>query len=424
MKIINIKELKKILNDNKVALLCGNGFSMNFDSRYRNIYSHYFSSHKALIRNHNYKVIGNSAFKKVLKNNFNSVIKYMYSISENEFYKIFDDALEFAKSIKTNERLCELLVSKSIVGNLVFGAGQLVLVNSICDTSASKGIEFVNIEHWTILVYFYYALKDIDSQIYSFPNNNRFLTIIKLGDSYSSLINNQLDYNGKSLINGFLTYYRFLVAQTVLNGGKSITGNELDNIHSINIDSVRDFISYFKVVITTNYDHLIERITSRSVIHLHGKFVKNCTEYVFNQSLSTVVDGIEVSFSDMTIGDYFLLKTFLPVTNNLMKGQNKKIHLLDKQFSNIISDSFVNVLLLFGLNIENDQHILRHYLLELFNRKVQNPQIIYCYFLDGEKNAFNDMFYKVITFRDDVNEYCKKISVIFVNTKDILKEYF
>ncbi len=52
---ISIIEFEKILEKDRVALLYGNGFSMNFDSSYTNIYNNLYNSNKELIRNYNYE---------------------------------------------------------------------------------------------------------------------------------------------------------------------------------------------------------------------------------------------------------------------------------------------------------------------------------------------------------------------------------
>lgn len=424
MRIIDINEYKDIVSKNTSAILCGNGLSMNFDTGYCSIFDKYYESNKEIYGIHKYSVIGRDDFKGALKNNFRAVMKQLKDLDRDGYYKIFDDAYLFASSIVCNKQLCEYLFENKVVSNLVFGISQIDLVQSIHNAYKNKGPAYVNIEHWTILVFFYYALRDIDKSIYQFPTNNSFIDIIRIGDSNNHLFDIKKDNNINSLINGFLIYYRFLVAYTVFNNGKSVTCKNLDKIDSLDIASIKEFFSFFDMVLTTNYDHIIEGVIDREAIHIHGSYVVNQNEYVFSQNLSISYNYKEYGFSDMTIGDYFLFKTFLPVVNNLAKGKNKIIHSLSEQFADLFMNKKVNTVSLFGLNIDNDQHIIRNLLLELYNAKVEKPQIIYCYFVDKERDDFESNFWKVITFREDVNEYCRDIELIYVKTQDILNDFF
>lgn len=56
--------------------------------------------------------------------------------------------------------------------------------------------------------------------------------------------------------------------------------------------------------------------------------------------------------------------------------------------------------------------------------KIINPKIIYCYFTEEQKLDFDETFYKVITFNDELSNYAKAIEVMYINTKEILSFHF
>ncbi len=76
MKEITYKELEKIVQKQPTAFLCGNGFSINFDSDFANIYDRLYEAHKLLIQSGKYDVKANNSFKKVLR----IIIKVFVSI--------------------------------------------------------------------------------------------------------------------------------------------------------------------------------------------------------------------------------------------------------------------------------------------------------------------------------------------------------
>lgn len=240
MRDLELRELKEIVNESNTALLCGNGFSMNFDSGYKNIFNRFYVSHKGVLRYGKIKMIGGTAFQKAIKSNYEDFKSYIYSFSKKRYYEIFDEALVFAISISSNDRLRNYLIDEGKLNNLTFGINQLDLVDAICRTSDKYGVGNVNIEHWTILFYFYYLLNDIDADIYYFPRNNLFITLIKAGGAHSYLLKEYTNEYGEALINGFAVYYRFLISLTVLNEGKSVSGKDLDNMDNLNLANIKE----------------------------------------------------------------------------------------------------------------------------------------------------------------------------------------
>ncbi|MFF2889076.1 hypothetical protein [Paenibacillus sp. NPDC057967] len=399
---------------------------MNFDSDFGNIYDRLYNSHKELMRYSEYEVFSNKNFEKKCKDNYNSVMRFLRNITERNFYSIFDDALIFADSINNNKQLIEELWGKNKITRLVFGLSQIDIVNQICTIGRNKGQKYINIEHWTILIYFYFTIKTLAPQYYEFPSNNLFLTILNIGDkSNTVLLPQKEEVNEKLLFNGFTTYYRMLFSTAIFSKGKALDFELLGNSANLDLDKIKGFLMEFKSLCSLNYDNIMESIVDNPVDHFHGEFVKDRKEYVYSQSLRLKYDKAYVSFSDLMIGDYFTFKTLIPAINHLSKGNiNKETLTFSRRMDDLIEKSSVNSFVIFGMNIENDQHVLRNLMLSFYNANQKKPHIIYCYFNSEEKEEFIKQFSAVITFSQEVSAYAHKIEVSYIRTQDILKEYF
>ena len=423
---MNLVDFKVSLQANQSAFLFGNGFSMNFDSGFSNIHDRLFETHKELINNTSYDVrMNNAALKKKLSTNYKNVIKEMKYFDKAKFYSIFSDGILFAESILIFQNMENYLFETNSISKLEFGISPWDSLNSIYKAGKEKGVEFVNIEYWTILIYFYYVLKKNRPQGYNFPDNNLFINLIKAGSISSISIATDGIVTLDTCNNGFNIYYRMLFSLAIFNKGKAISINDLNKIHVLDLQKIHALISQSKMVFSLNYDHIIEMIwPDIPIIHLHGSYGINKKNYVFYQSLSLKEPTREISFSDILVGDYFTNKTFFPITASAVTSNSEKFGLAsDKIENHIVSNKISNVVIL-GMNIDNDQHILRYIMLAYESIKIANPTITYCYFTKEDADEFQHQFDKVITFNPEVSQYCKTIKVNYVNTRDILDEYF
>ncbi|AOH54918.1 hypothetical protein ABE28_011195 [Peribacillus muralis] len=423
---INILQFNEYIDKNKSVFLCGNGFSMNFDTDFGRIYDKLLSSHKNVIYNSSYGVKANKNFTRKCMENFQSVKKFLRNISEDYLYGIFNDALIFAESIIENKKLIEVLWEEKLITKLGFGLSQIDILYQICEVGKNKGITYVNIEHWTILIYFYFAIKKLNLNYYEFPSNNSFITVLKVGNkSPIKLLPQEQQIYEEVTFNGFTTYYRFLFSIAIFSNGKALDMSMLSNINNLDMESIKNFLNKFDLLLSLNYDKIMENIVGDRVEHFHGEFVKNKTEYVSSQSLGLNYENGYVSFSDILIGDFFIFKAFLPVVNNFSKNPyNKKVPHFSDIMDTLIKDNSINNIVIFGMNIENDQHVLRNIMLAFYFSQQINPQIIYCYFTPEEKRDFEEQFEAVITFSPEVNKYVKNINVSYIKTQEVLKEYF
>ena len=60
--------------------------------------------------------------------------------------------------------------------------------------------------------------------------------------------------------NGFTIYYKMLFSTAILSKGKALDVKKLDNIKKINLPILTNFLSNFKLIMTLNYDSILENL--------------------------------------------------------------------------------------------------------------------------------------------------------------------
>ena len=180
------------------------------------------------------------------------------------------------------------------------------------------------------------------------------------------------------------------------------------------------------MLLTLNYDHILENVSTQPIQHIHGEYVLNLKEYVYYQSLGVELNSkLYVSFSDILIGDYFTNKTFAGVINAMNKHSiNKEVPNIVRVVGNCIEENEIEVIVIFGMNIDNDQHIIRDVMIQLSDMASKNGKIVYCYFTEEDREAFNNQYKAAITFSKDVSQRVKEIELLYIKTHNILDEYF
>lgn len=427
MKEITCKELEKIVQKQPAAFLCGNGFSINFDSDFANIYDRLYEAHKLLIQSGKYDVKANNSFNKIFKDNYKSVRKYVYTYKQKDIEKIFVSGVCFAESIIKDVELIEKLNSNGYIHKLVFGKTELDLLESIASVGNKRGYRAVNIEYWSILIYMFFAINSLNNEKYEFPTNNEFINLIKAGNiNKNKLVPETDDIHQFALSNGFNTYYRMLFAIAILCNGKALNFSDLRNLYNLKLNEIRNFLDKYKILMTLNYDHILENMSSRSVQHIHGQYVQNKKEYVYYQSLGVDLNlETYISFSDILIGDYFTNKTFAGMINAMNKNPiNKNVPNIVKIVGNCMEKNEIEVMVIFGMNIDNDQHIVRDVMLRFGNMPSKDVKIVYCYFTEEDRDIFNEQYEASITFRKDVSYRVKQTELLYIKTQDILQAYF
>lgn len=118
-------DLNKKISERGCAFICGNGFSINFDKEFGNIYENLYSAQKDLIYNSHFKVKSNKAFSKKCNENYKSVLRHLRYFSEGKLLTIFEDAVLFAESIKANNQLIDEFWKRGVISKLTFGFSEL-----------------------------------------------------------------------------------------------------------------------------------------------------------------------------------------------------------------------------------------------------------------------------------------------------------
>ncbi|MCD3245401.1 hypothetical protein G8S21_05505 [Clostridium botulinum C] len=432
LKKIDLETMDKIIKDDNSLFLCGNGFSMNFDSDFGNIFDRLYQAHKSIVRNGEYEIARDTqGFKGKSLKGYKNVLNYTKYFSEDKIRNIFKDGHKFAQSIINNRQVIEELKEKEFITDLTFGRSEIDLVKEIYGETDSYSIESTNIEYWTILIYFYFALRKLQSKNYKFPVLNSFLTIIEIGhvDEITFMgTNKSRDIVIEStLFNGFNTYYRLLFCTAIFSNGKALQLEQLNKISKLSIKKIQEYLGGFNSIVTLNYDSILDMILPNSYIyHPHGSFI-NKKEYVHGQSLGLNYDNNKyVSFSDILIGDYFYNKTYRGIINNMAKNSlyNKKPKHIAQIINSVIKEKNIDAFIIFGMNIQNDQHVIRNIMTGCFFADIENPKIIYCYYNEEEALQFQEEFKNMITFSEDASEYAKNIDVQYIDTHDILDKHF
>ena len=132
-----------------------------------------------------------------------------------------------------------------------------------------------------------------------------------------------------------------------------------------------------------------------------------------------------ISFSDILIGDYFTNKTFAGMINAMNKNPiNKKVPSIVKIVGNCMERNEIEVMVIFGMNIDNDQHIIRDVMLRFSDMPSKDVKIVYCYFTEEDRDIFSEQYEASITFRKDVSYRVKQTELLYIKTQDILQAYF
>ena len=290
MDIITYDEFNEIIFNNKASLLCGNGFSINFDERYKwdNLVNSLYSTHINLPSHYSFNVISNDIYKAVLSNNFKNVMKIIKRMrTKQQFYSIFVDAVDFLHTILDNTEAMEWFEINANK-NLTFDFSISELLNNIKEQSNCKNLDGVNYEYWTVLIYCVIAMQKAPAELYSLNSENIFVKLVLAGGQFT-IGNNDLFSN--TITNGMYTYFRLLFAGNILLKGDSFHVELLQNWDKIDHDKINDFTNNFNSLLTTNYDNILDKITGRQVYHLHGKYLKE-PQRVLGMSLGMQYNAI------------------------------------------------------------------------------------------------------------------------------------
>lgn len=430
-KTIGAEALLSKATSTKSVFLCGNGFSINFDDNYKsdNLANRLFETHCHLKKYSDFDVISNGIYKTIFTENFKAAKKILGSLKTRDAFNLFfQNAYDFAYSIIGRKATTDWLESNGYNTHLRFGLCQLDLVRSIVEQANKNGILYVNYEYWTVLIYYVLALSTAPTNVYNFDSTNVFVSAVKSSGMLSLLNEPICNKNIFSNVaaNGVFTYFRFLFTANILLDGKSYNVNRLSNWSDYCIASISDFLSNFKFLLTTNYDKLLENITGREVEHLHGTYLINQTRVLY-LSLGVFYNRIRYDLTTAVIGDYFLSKSFLQVVAKTVSTQkpNSEIEIYSDILRRVIKEDAAQTIVIFGLNMDNDLHILRDIQMFLGSANIKDPSIIYCYYCDNDKQRFLDGYEACITYSNQLSNYVRNnIEVSMIDSKEIIEKMF
>lgn len=429
---IDYTALLREVSENNSAFLCGNGLSLNFDSRFSasNLSKSMYSTHRHIMAYYSYDVTSNSSYKKKLTTNFSNTIKILQKIrNEIDFINFWKSALEFAKNIINNNQVIEWLQQNSKLFTLKFGLNNIDLVFAIVRQAELYGVISVNYEYWSVLIYYVLALVNAPSEVFVLNHSNIFIEAVLCGglNRISDLpaSGNGQDIMGDASINGVYIYMRFLFSTNILLNGDAVNVTNLDKWNSIDINNTLFFLSKFNQIMTTNYDLILENLTNKSIYHLHGRFSKEKCR-VLSQSFGVTYNLVRYDLSTAIIGDYFLAKSFIQISAELASKQLQNTNIMSsfKIFEKVVRDTSTQVIVIFGLNLDNDYHIIRNIQVNMAMSGIKNAHIIYCYYNDKDKECFLQTYEKCITYSDELNICVNNISVSVIDSKLIIPNIF
>ena len=431
---ISYNDFARKIASNRSAFICGNGFSINFDNKFSasSLSSSLYSTHCHLKSFQHYDVVANNNYKEMMLTNYKCAKKVINKINtERDFVAFFYDAVKFAHIIIDDITVLNWLEKNNYNSKMTFGLQQLDLVKEIVFQADNYGVLNVNYEYWTILIYYVLALKNAPDDVFVIYEKNKFLKAVLVGNTVSLNNLNNTTSNNMTIFNDVTTngmhiYLRLLFASNILLCGNSVNVDRLENWNSYSIDVIKQFLSNFEYLMTTNYDLLLEKITQRDVYHLHGNYTKD-KKRVLYESLGVTYNGVRYDLSTIIVGDYFLAKSFYQIAAKFASKNkvNSQIQIYADMIKEAICDGKSNVVVIFGLGVDNDYHILRDIQVQLEAGNTSNPHIIYCYYSEQDKDKFIDSYQKCITYSEQLSEYVKnEISVSVINSKDIINMLF
>lgn len=225
MSKININEFESLISKQRAGLIIGNGFSMNFDSSFGNIYSLLKEGTYTLIKNGNFTIspAAKPLTKEIIKTNYNNVLKYVRTLKQEQLEEIFIDAIDFAKFITTNLTIWNFLDQSKYLHRLKIAPDMLEITKNIYQIGSTKGFQYVNIENWPVLVWIFHLIEYQDDFIRYKKQSNRFITLLTLGtQKRGAPPNSPGDVMSNTRFNGFTIYYRLLMLTIIFGNGKAV----------------------------------------------------------------------------------------------------------------------------------------------------------------------------------------------------------
>ncbi|PEF45177.1 hypothetical protein CON22_18010 [Bacillus cereus] len=413
------------------ALIVGNGFSINFDSSFANIYASLNKGKNELLKSGEFSISlgAKPVIRHVIKTNYQSVLKFVRNMDQSKLESIFNDALKFAEFIVKTPVILEQLLDSKHIYKLKTAPNMVEITESIVKIGREKGIQNINIENWPVL-FWIYNLIDITPEFIEFNKSpNLFVSLMKLGETLKLYDpNTPGSVMPRTRFNGFAIFYRLLMISIVFNEGKSVNLKKLSKINNIKQEKLNKWLDDFKVLFSLNYDRILEMFSQREVIHLHGKFAGAKEGDIFYYSYALLDNGKRYYTNDILLGDYTTTKVLdINLHKLVMNKQAFAQPMQDpiKVLENGLQAKSINHIVFFGVHPENDYHILSSIYYYFYSNQISSPEITYCYYDNEAKLAFEDNWNNIIdNIYSKTVEYAKNIKINYLNSNSILETYF
>ncbi|WP_445487320.1 hypothetical protein [Niallia sp. 03133] len=430
MPKISLETFEKTIKNNNSGLIIGNGFSMNFDPQFGNIYDSLKEGIFSIYKYGNFSISPDAKpiTRQTINHNYKTVLNYVRSMNQQQLEKIFEDGVVFAAFITENQHINNYLKNnKHILDHFKIGQNMLEITANIYRIGKLKGFKYVNIEHWPILIWLY-NLIEFHEEFKTFKKSpNKFISILTIGGTKSIFPKNSPgDVMNRTRFNGFYILYRLLMITIIFGKGKAIDKNKLKFIDSISTSSLSDWLSNFKTLFSMNYDQILSHIAGRPVTYLHGRFEDKKQGFTYFQSYALTYNDTEYYSNNIILGDYqtskvldhaihsLVMKNFLftePAVETLKELQAK------------MNEFNLNHIVFFGMNPENDYHILSGIYYNFLQSKIQYPTITFCYYNENEIDDFITIFHQSIHSIYKNTQYQEQITLNFVVSKEIICNY-
>ena len=236
----------------KKALIIGNGFSINFDRSFANIYGALNKGKNNLLKLGDFDISlgAKPKTKQALKTNYSKVLNFVRNMNQSKLEKIFIDALEFAEFITITPEISRMLLDSKYIHKSKTAPNMVEITERIAKIGKEKGIHYVNIENWPVL-FWIYNLVDRTPEFIEFNKSpNLFITLMKLGETVVLFDpNTPGSVMPRTRSNGFAIFYRLLMISIVFNEGKSVDIYDEDAKETFN----------------STWEHIIEKIYSKTM---------------------------------------------------------------------------------------------------------------------------------------------------------------
>ncbi|MGG1685229.1 MULTISPECIES: hypothetical protein [Bacillales] len=428
MQKISLNAFNELIIENNTGLIVGNGFSINFDKGFANIYSYLKQGIYQLHKNGAFSISPDAKpnTRTVIKQNYNNVLKYIRSLSQKELEEIFIDGIDFARFITTNENIKEFINKSKYIHRLKIGPDMLEIARKIYLVGNTKGFQYVNIEHWPVLIWLYHLIENCnDFKVYKLKNN-RFITVLTIGGHKKIVSNQKGDVMARTRFNGFSICYRLLIITIIFRGGKAVELDNLGNKDAINFSKIEAWLQGFEELFSLNYDLILEKVANFPVTYLHGNFQEYQQGYTYFQSYSIRYRNKQYFTNDIMLGDYQTTKVLNPAIQVLVMknfiNEMLPVKTLD-MLKNKMTLSKVNHITIYGMHPENDYHILSGIYFNFLTSKIEKPTITFCYYDEKEVEIFIKTWHQVINSVYENKDLLKTISIYFVDSRDVFEQF-